>query len=103
MRGRKQVERRLKVWGQYIIEAITLATVIMGFATAVVGYRANKGRQVDIKTAVNGNYSDVSNRVDQLIAVLDKAGIRIPDKPEGTKGALRTVMGRAARAEGAGR
>lgn len=65
---------------------ITLATVILGFLAAVIGYLRVTKKQDAIHVIVNSRYTDVSNRVEQLIKVLEQHGISIPSDPHPPRG-----------------
>jgi hypothetical protein len=67
---------------------VTLATVILGFLAAVIGYVRVTRKQDEIHVIVNSRYTDVSNRVEQLIKVLEEHGIRIPTDPNPPRGTL---------------
>jgi len=81
MRSGKRLERILTMWETRVVIYITLATVIIGFITAVIGMRRQNDRLTDIHVLVNGRYKAVNDRVEQLIATLKRHGIEIPDDP----------------------
>jgi ABC-type spermidine/putrescine transport system permease subunit I len=62
---------------------ITLATVVIGFATAVIEMRRNGKRLEGIHVLVNSRLTSVVNRVAQLIIVLKDHGIEVPEDPDG--------------------
>jgi hypothetical protein len=61
---------------------VTLATVIVGFVTAIIGVRHGNDKLKEIHVLVNSRLTSVVNRVAQLIIVLKAHGIEIPDDPD---------------------
>jgi hypothetical protein len=65
-----------------IVLWITLATVLIGFITAIIGVRHGNDKLNQIHILVNSRLTAVVNRVAQLIVVLKEHGIDVPDDPD---------------------
>jgi hypothetical protein len=64
-----------------IVEYFALATALITFITAIIGYFALRGKMTEIHVLVNSRLSWVVARVTQLTDVLNDHGIAIPDDP----------------------
>jgi hypothetical protein len=70
-----------------VVILIALISALPGIAAATLGYlnrqkiTDNTNKTESIRVAVNGNLSTAIQRVDQLMATLHSAGVKVPNTP----------------------
>ena len=64
-----------------LVGAVALATAIVTLATVLVTSRRLRREVTQVHVVVNSKHTEALDRVDQLAAALEDAGVAIPRKP----------------------